>query len=86
MDFCLFQEVVENWYFKEKVMEKSWNFAETVSSVHDIWLWQPYIVHYFLSRCFMRGGHLYIFKEVLILLLKCTFDFVTHTLDWIPHL
>ena len=21
-------------------MEKSWNFTQTVSSVHDVWLWQ----------------------------------------------
>ena len=22
-------------------MERSWNFTQTVSSVHDVWLWQP---------------------------------------------
>ena len=34
-----FQEVMENLYFKETVMEKSWNFAQTISFVHDMWLW-----------------------------------------------
>ena len=33
-------------------MEKSWNFAQTISYVHDIWLWQPSSlhlqVHYFI--------------------------------------
>ena len=32
---------------------KSWNFAQTISSMHDIWLWQSSSlhlqVHYFLS-------------------------------------
>ena len=35
-------------------MEKSWDFTQTVSSVHDVWLWQScglhIQVHYFLSR------------------------------------
>ena len=34
-------------------MDKSWNFTQTVSSVHDVWLWQScgiaYFFHYFLS-------------------------------------
>ena len=53
MDFCLFQEAMENLFFREKVLEKSWKLAETVSSVHDIWLWHSSSlhlqVHYFLS-------------------------------------
>ena len=35
-------------------MKKSWNFAQTFSSVHEIWLWQSSSlhlqVHYFLLR------------------------------------
>ena len=39
--------------FKVKVIENSGIFAQTISSVHDIWLWQSSSlhlqVHYFLS-------------------------------------
>ena len=56
MDFCLFSRSHGKLIFQEKVMEKSWNFTQTVSSVHDVWLWQscglhrPIQVHYFRSR------------------------------------
>ena len=39
--FVLFQEIMENWYFKVKLMEKSWNSAETVSSVRLSFLLSP---------------------------------------------
>ena len=39
--FVFFHEVIENCYFKEKVR----NFAETISSIHDIRLWQSSSLH-----------------------------------------
>ena len=30
-------------------MEKSWNFTQTVSSVHDVWLWQSCGLHNYTS-------------------------------------
>ena len=52
MDFCLFSRSHGKLIFQ--VMEKSWNFTQTVSSVHNVWLWQScgvhIQVHYFLSR------------------------------------
>ena len=54
MDFCLFLRSHGKLIFQGKVMEQSWNFTQTVSSVHDVWLWQScglhIQVHYFLSR------------------------------------
>ena len=53
MDFCLFSRSHGKLIFQGKVMERSWNFTQTVSSVHDVWLWQScglHIVHYFRSR------------------------------------
>ena len=54
MDFCLFSRSHGKLIFQGKVMEKSWDFTQTVSSVHDVWLWQScglhIQVHYFLSR------------------------------------
>ena len=40
MDFCLFSRSHGKLIFQGKVMERSWNFTQTVSSVHDVWLWQ----------------------------------------------
>ena len=40
MDFCLFSRSHGKLIFQGKVMDKSWNFTQTVSSVHDVWLWQ----------------------------------------------
>ena len=54
MDFCLFSRSHGKLIFQGKVMEKSWNCTQTVSSVHDVWLWQScglhIQVHYILSR------------------------------------
>ena len=30
-------------------MEKSWDFTQTVSSVHDVWLWQSCGLHIYTS-------------------------------------
>ena len=38
MDFCLFSRSHGKLIFQGKVMDKSWNFTQTVSSVHDVWL------------------------------------------------
>ena len=49
MDFCLFSRSHGKLIFQGKVMEKSWNFTQTVSSVHDVWLWQSCGLHNYTS-------------------------------------
>ena len=34
--FCFSAEVIGNWHLKKKVLEKSWNFAHTISPMHDM--------------------------------------------------
>ena len=49
MDFCLFSRSHGKLIFQGKVMEKSWDFTQTVSSVHDVWLWQSCGLHIYTS-------------------------------------
>ena len=55
MDFCLFSRSHGKLIFQGKVMEKSWNFTQTVSSVHDVWLWQSCGLHIYKFTTFFHA-------------------------------
>ena len=60
------------WYFKEKDTEKSWNLAQIISSMHDMWRWKsfssPLHLHYFFVRTMVvtEGRPSLFSKDVLI--------------------
>ena len=51
-----FQEVMENWYFKEKVMEMPWNCAQTINSVFTLFFHALSCMHYNVYRCSHGSG------------------------------
>ena len=47
--FVFFSRSPGKLIFQGKVMDKSWNFTQTVSSVHDVWLYGSLVDCIFLS-------------------------------------